>query len=562
MASRAEAGRDAFTFIDRTVDIDQDGEPGPPHVFPKFGDLTSAKLPQPIVQLLEDLREKYPDHVVTYADTYSLNLLAFAAAGLATATLDIETDSIFRVRVWQQPIRRGAIGQLAEGRGFAKYRYRWGDEDFILYCITVSIFSMQFVLKEYGPGEGQLSHSAATDTLLAQVGLWSHRTLKGIYVYDLFWRLDLALYEQVQKATWDKVILDPGMKKDLTSVSGRFFDSKAVYDDLGVPWKRGLIFYGPAGNGKTISIKALMHTLAERKDSIPTLYVKSAPRTLDIRNIFALARQMTPCLLVLEDIDTIVTAQTRSYFFNEVDGLENNDGILMVASTNHIDELDPGLSKRPSRFDRKYLFPAPSKAERVQYVQYWRQKLKKKPEVVFPESLVEPIADITHDFSFAYIQEAFVSSLLDIAHHHDDEGEDEEAVDEAGGGDEDLDKYELWRVLKEQVKILRDEMDAEALRVDPDFTTFAAHTAPPASHNYVEDSGYPSTNPEDSNLLHHTYSESSHGSAIHQPLAIRGIHPGDGFSALQPPFSGPACPTFGDSRDQLRGMTWFEIGHK
>lgn len=80
-----------------------------------------------------------------------------------------------------------------------------------------------------------------------------------------------------------------------------------------------------------------------------------------------MARSMTPCLLVLEDVDTIVTQSTRSYFFNEVDGLENNDGILMIATTNHLDELDPGLSKRPSRFDRKYLFPLPDKGERAQY---------------------------------------------------------------------------------------------------------------------------------------------------------------------------------------------------
>lgn len=66
---------------------------------------------------------------------------------------------------------------------------------------------------------------------------------------------------------------------------------------------------------------------------------------------------MSPCLLVLEDIETIVNPGTRSYFFNEVDGLENNNGILMVASTNYLNRLDPGLANRPSRFDRKYLFP-------------------------------------------------------------------------------------------------------------------------------------------------------------------------------------------------------------
>ncbi|KAH6717445.1 P-loop containing nucleoside triphosphate hydrolase protein [Leptodontidium sp. MPI-SDFR-AT-0119] len=452
MASITEAATDAFTFIDRTVDFGSDASSlnEPPQLFPKFGDLTSAKLSNPILQLLEDLRTKYPEYVVTYADPISLNLLAFAFAGNATATLDIESDSIFRMRAWQQPLGRGKAGYLAEARGFAKYRYRWGNEDFILYCVVVGFSSVQYILKEPGPGETQLSHSTVTDTFLAQVGLWSHHERKGIYVYDQYWCLDEALYDQVQKASWDKVILDPRMKKELKSVSGRFFDSKDVYADLGVPWKRGLIFYGPAGNGKTISIKALMHTLADRKDSIPTLYVKTAPATGHIRNVFALARVMSPCLLVLEDIDTIVTAQTRSYFFNEVDGLENNDGIMMVASTNHMDRLDPGLSKRPSRFDRK----------RIQYVQFWREKLKPKSEVQFPEILVEPIAGITYDFSFAYMQEAFVSSLLDIAHRHDEEDEDEsDKLARGGGGDEDLEKYELGRVMKEQVKMLREEID-------------------------------------------------------------------------------------------------------
>ena len=81
------------------------------------------------------------------------------------------------------------------------------------------------------------------------------------------------------------------------------------------------------GNGKTISIKALMKTLLDRKHPIPALYVKSAPQTYDIRNVFNQARALSPCILILEDVETIVTPQTRSYFFNEMDGLENNDGL-------------------------------------------------------------------------------------------------------------------------------------------------------------------------------------------------------------------------------------------
>lgn len=162
-------------------------------------------------------------------------------------------------------------------------------------------------------------------------------------------------------------------------------------------------------------------------------------------------------MLILEDVETIVNNSTRSYFFNEVDGLENNDGILMLASTNFLDRLDPGLSKRPSRFDRKYLFPLPNQHERDLYAQYWRHKLEDKPSVIFPKSLCPAMAKITQSFSFAYMQEAFVASLLEIARRHTD---GIEASDDSR--DDDPECYLLWRVFKSEVKLLRKDMDAQS----------------------------------------------------------------------------------------------------
>ena len=107
------------------------------------------------------------------------------------------------------------------------------------------------------------------------------------------------------------------------------YKGRDVYKDLGVPWKRGIIFHGPPGNGKTVSIKALMNQISEKfkgEENVSLLYVRSASNTYQIGSVFSMARQLSPCLLVLEDIDSIVNASTRSYFFNEVDGLENNDG--------------------------------------------------------------------------------------------------------------------------------------------------------------------------------------------------------------------------------------------
>jgi SpoVK/Ycf46/Vps4 family AAA+-type ATPase len=63
-----------------------------------------------------------------------------------------------------------------------------------------------------------------------------------------------------------------------------------------------------------------------------------------ISQIFAKARQFAPCYLIFEDLDSLVTDSVRSYFLNEIDGLQSNDGIFIVGSTNHLERLDPGIS--------------------------------------------------------------------------------------------------------------------------------------------------------------------------------------------------------------------------
>ena len=82
-----------------------------------------------------------------------------------------------------------------------------------------------------------------------------------------------------------------------------------------------------------------MKFLMARPKPVTTLVVKtlaqrSGPQ-MSVRQIFTKARQTAPCLLLFEDVDSLVTDQVRSYFLNEVDGLENNEGILMIGSTNN-----------------------------------------------------------------------------------------------------------------------------------------------------------------------------------------------------------------------------------
>lgn len=223
----------------------------------------------------------------------------------------------------------------------------------------------------------------------------------------------------------------------------------------------------------------MMHSLSDRSDPIPSLYVRSLTSFLgpeySLKEIFNKARITAPCFLIFEDLDSIITDSVRSYFLNEVDGLKSNDGILMLGSTNHIDRLDPGLAKRPSRFDRKYYFPNPDMYERELYCEYWRTKLAENKDIEFPARLNHAIASITKGFSFAYIQEAFVASLLAIAGKDEDDPDGGTAMGSPdkqnfsglvrgpslSGGDEDLEKYVLWRQMKKQVKILREDLEEE-----------------------------------------------------------------------------------------------------
>jgi SpoVK/Ycf46/Vps4 family AAA+-type ATPase len=129
-----------------------------------------------------------------------------------------------------------------------------------------------------------------------------------------------------------------------------------------------------------------------------------------IARVFNRARQLQPALLIFEDLDALITDNNRSVFLNQMDGFERNAGLIVIGTTNHPERLDPSLLDRPSRFDRKYHFPLPSAGLRARYVETWRQKLAGR--VAFSQELAAEIAAGTDGFSFAYLQELFVSALM------------------------------------------------------------------------------------------------------------------------------------------------------
>ena len=250
------------------------------------------------------------------------------------------------------------------------------------------------------------------------------------------WTESGRLLRQIGGATFENLILPERLKGDILADVERFFAAKAAYEKHGVPWKRGLLFVGPPGNGKTHAIKALINDTGR-----PCLYVKTFEsedwtEETGIRRVFERARSASPCLLVLEDLDSLVSAENRSFFLNEMDGFAANVGILTIATTNHPAKLDPAILDRPSRFDRKYHFGLPEVPERLAYIERWNRSLEFEARLT-PVGEIEA-ADRTDGFSFAYLKELFLSSLMTWVAAPEPEGMD--------------------AILLEQVESLREQM--------------------------------------------------------------------------------------------------------
>ena len=115
-------------------------------------------------------------------------------------------------------------------------------------------------------------------------------------------------------------------------------------------------------------------------------------------------------MLVFEDLDALVNNDNRSFFLNELDGFAANSGILTIATTNHPEKLDPAILDRPSRFDRKYHFGLPALDERRAFIGRWNASVE--PEARLTPEGEARAAGLSEGFSFAYLKELLLSSLM------------------------------------------------------------------------------------------------------------------------------------------------------
>jgi transitional endoplasmic reticulum ATPase len=246
-----------------------------------YFDHSSAQRVNTNVVMTRALHQKYPSLELVMVPEGSCDLFKYATKTAKASFRLIDDDSADKstpqsllLTGYRPALHRSEEGHLSTEIVFGKFQYTWQGIEFIVYFANgrdgaegYPIVPIFYILA---------TEKAEANGLVEAAGRWTSELHDEVWVYDSgYWQKSAELYESARNASWDNVILDPAMKKALIDDHLTFFKSKDRYLKLQVPWKRGVIYYGPPGNGKTISIKAMMHTLYSLPDPIPTLYVRS-----------------------------------------------------------------------------------------------------------------------------------------------------------------------------------------------------------------------------------------------------------------------------------------------
>ena len=195
---------------------------------------------------------------------------------------------------------------------------------------------------------------------------------------------------QVPDVAWDDVGGLDSLKDEVReAVEWPMKHAEAfAYADIASP--KGILMYGPPGTGKTLIAKAVASTTESNFISIkgPELLSKWVGESeKGIREIFRKARQAAPCIIFLDEIDSLapsrgsggsdsnVTERVVSQILTEIDGLEELHDVIVIGATNRLDIVDTALL-RPGRFDIIIEVPLPDKKGRENI---FKIHTKKKP---------------------------------------------------------------------------------------------------------------------------------------------------------------------------------------
>ena len=204
------------------------------------------------------------------------------------------------------------------------------------------------------------------------------------------------LTETSGRVTFDDVAGVEEAKEEVEEIV-EFLKDPAKFQRLGGKIPRGALLVGPPGTGKTLLARAIageanvpFFTISG-SDFVEMFVGVGASR---VRDMFEQAKKNAPCIVFIDEIDAVgrhrgaglgggndEREQTLNQLLVEMDGFEENEGVIIVAATNRPDVLDPALL-RPGRFDRQIVVPNPDVVGREKILKVHMRRVPLAPDVV------------------------------------------------------------------------------------------------------------------------------------------------------------------------------------
>ena len=225
-----------------------------------------------------------------------------------------------------------------------------------------------------------------------------------------------------KKGYMDRLFLDPKVKNSVTSQLEIFLENREFYTQHNLPYKLGILLYGPPGNGKTLLIKAVgdhfglpLTDLASRvmfgklyleeKEESGSSHGRSISRYECHRMVYPDSR---PRIYYFEDIDKkLATGKDiptlpANELLQVLDGVDEINNVIVIATTNHIHDLVDAIIARPGRFDVVQEIGLPGKEQRKQMFDHYR----------FTVNETEKLLGILQGKSMAFVENFIRTCIL------------------------------------------------------------------------------------------------------------------------------------------------------